>query len=101
MNDAVAVELVLNDIDDVMADHFTDQEHFTRYVNEQDYDLDTCLGLCDSVQLLNQDTCERDMEEGIDIVAAGNDFEEMLSIQERERQELEAVLTRDTTVRLN
>lgn len=101
MNDAVAVELVLNDIDDAMADHFNDQEHFTIYANEQDYDLDTCLGLCDSVQLLNQDICERNMEERIDIVAAGNDFKEMISIQERERQELAAVLTRDTAGQLN
>lgn len=81
MHDAVAVELVQADFDHVMAEHFKDSEQFIVYTKDQDYDLDTCLELCDSIELLNEEIFECRVEEQSHVVLAESDFNDMLQME--------------------
>lgn len=85
MHDAVAVELAQTDFDYVMAEHFSDREQFILYASEQDFDLDTCLEVCESIELLNQDILECRIEERSHIALAESDFKEMLQMEENGR----------------
>lgn len=82
MHDAVAVELVQADFDYVMADHFDDGEQFIVYANDQDFDLDTCCEICDSIEVLNQDLVESQVEDRSHVALAESDFNEMLQMEE-------------------
>lgn len=93
MKDAVAAQLAQSNFDEVMADHFNDEEHFIIYARNQDYDLDTCHLICDSVELLNQDTSERNIEQRDDMAAADSDFKEIISMEEKEFRDLESGFT--------
>ncbi|AMD21139.1 HEL142Cp [Eremothecium sinecaudum] len=54
MQDTVALELVGNDFPSVLEEYFSDKEQFLLFANEQDFDLDTCMTLCDTVGCLNE-----------------------------------------------
>lgn len=88
MHDAVAVELVHEDMDQVMAENFTDQEQFVLWVRDQDYDLDTCLELCDVVHFLNEDTSERETEESCSLTEAEYDFAKLRDLEDRQEFKL-------------
>ncbi|QLQ80249.1 hypothetical protein HG537_0D02500 [Torulaspora globosa] len=81
MHDAVAVELAQTDFDYVIAEHLTDKEQFILYASEQDFDLDTCLEICEGIELLNR-CC---VEERSDVALAESDFKEMLQMEENNR----------------
>lgn len=84
MHDAVAVELVHEDIDQILPDNFTEQEQFVFWAKDQDYDLDTCFELCDIVQFFNEDTSERESEEGWGMGAAESDFAKLRDLEEQQ-----------------
>ncbi|KAM3163728.1 hypothetical protein ACU8KH_02202 [Lachancea thermotolerans] len=74
MQDAVSVEMMGTDLDQTLSEHFTEAEQFWLYARDQDYDLDTCLELCDHVQLLNEDILTNNVEQRPEIVRAELDF---------------------------
>ncbi|QLL34331.1 hypothetical protein HG536_0G01900 [Torulaspora globosa] len=92
MHDAVVVELAQTDFDYVLAEHFNDKEQFILYANEQDFDLDTCLEICDGIELLNQDIIECQVEERSDIALAESDFKEMLQMEENGRIDMDSAV---------
>ncbi|CDO92886.1 unnamed protein product [Kluyveromyces dobzhanskii CBS 2104] len=57
-HDAVLLQLVSEDCDQVFAEHFNDAEQFLIYSRQQDFDLDVCMGLCDTIETLNASTAE-------------------------------------------
>lgn len=75
MSDQIAVQLVNNDFDQVLAEHFSDKEQFLLFARDQDFDLDTCLELCDHVAYLNEDVSNNALEDRPEIVGANKDFE--------------------------
>ncbi|AGO09903.1 AaceriAAL088WAp [[Ashbya] aceris (nom. inval.)] len=52
--DILELDIVRNDIGPVLEEYFTDREQFVLYAQEQDYDIDTCMELCDTVRCLNE-----------------------------------------------
>lgn len=84
MHDAVAVESMHEGMDQILADNFTEQEQFVFWARDQDYDLDTCLELCDVVQFFNEDTSEKEAEEGWGMAAAESDFAKLRDLEDKQ-----------------
>lgn len=59
---SVSVEFVRADTDSVLAEHFTDEEQFIKFSRDQDFDIETCLELCDTVEVLNGSIRETRMD---------------------------------------
>ncbi|QEU60570.1 hypothetical protein KDRO_D02590 [Kluyveromyces lactis] len=57
-HDSVSLQLVKEDCDRVFAEHFNDAEQFIVYSRQQDFDLDTLMELCDTIETLNGSTVE-------------------------------------------
>lgn len=74
MQDHVSIQMMKSDFDETLEEHFTEVEQFWLYARDQDYDLDTCLDLCDHVQLLNEDILNNNFEERPEIIRAEVDF---------------------------
>lgn len=62
LHDSVSVELIKEDYDKILSDHFTDSEQYLIYSKHQDFDLNSCMELCDTVETLNQTITETRMD---------------------------------------
>lgn len=70
LHDFVSIQLVREDYDHVLEEYFSDKEQFIVYTRNQDYDLDTCMDMCDTVAILNENTTET----RFDMLSAQYDF---------------------------
>ncbi|SCV05823.1 LANO_0H15962g1_1 [Lachancea nothofagi CBS 11611] len=75
MKDQVSIELLDSNFDQTLADYFSNLEQFWLNAKDQDFDLDTCMELCDHVALLNEELTAQNSEEKTEIARTELEFE--------------------------
>lgn len=97
MKDQVSRDLVQSDYDEVLAEYFTDKEQYLLFAQEQDFDLDTCLELCDQVKLLNDEMLDNKTEQKDEILQADLEFNAYIEDQENRASNESVAAEMETT----